>query len=197
MLRHCEEFFFLSHGVLVRVSGARKGSFDFRHLIAIIEHGSGGVLAEIGTLKALVWYGALLAPFPTKASILKLVSHIVLFGHRAEVLGLISGTRRLFILFRCLQCPALATCNVMFPFEVKFFRTLSILAWDVLQLVSILLHDALEARVSLNREDGHLLRHRLELRVVNVHSWGGLAFKILNNANKYIRLARIMGVIDE
>ena len=197
MLRHCEEFFFLSHGVLVRVSGARKGSFDFRHLIAIIEHGSGGVLAEIGTLKALVWYGALLAPFPTKASILKLVSHIVLFGHRAEVLGLISGTRRFLILFRCLQCPALATCNVMLSFEVEFLRTLSILAWDVLQLVSILLHDALEARVSLNREDGHLLRHRLELRVVNVHSWGGLAFKILNNANKYIRLARIMGVIDE
>ena len=53
---------------------------------------------------------------------------------------------------------------------IVLFMIAHILVWNILELLSILLSDATEARVSLDREDWDLLRHWLKLRIVNVHS---------------------------
>ena len=97
---------------------------------------------------------------------------------------MISGTGCTLILFRRVKCPALATRDVMFAFRVELLRSFCILTWDVLELVSVLFDNALEASVSLDCKHGDLLCHRLELGVVNVHSRRGFAFGILFITNK-------------
>ena len=55
-----------------------------------------------------------------------------------------------------------------------------VLTRHVLALVSILLHDAAEAWVALDRKDWDLLSNGLELRIVVVHAWRVVSFEILN-----------------
>ena len=59
---------------------------------------------------------------------------------------------------------------MMLASVIVLFLITHVLVWNKLELISILLGDATEARVFLDREDWDLLRHRLKLRIVNVHS---------------------------
>ena len=63
-------------------------------------------------------------------------------------------------------------------FWIVLLGRLDVLAWDVLQLLPILLNDAPEARISLNRKHGDFSAW-LELGVVLVHARGVMTFEIL------------------
>ena len=68
----------------------------------------------------------------------------------------------------------------MMPASVTvFFLITHVLAWNKFELLSVLLSDAAEARVFLDRKDWDLLCDWPKLRMVNVHSGRIMPFKIL------------------
>ena len=59
---------------------------------------------------------------------------------------------------------------MMLAYVIVLFLITHVLVWNIFELLSILLGDAAEAWVFLDRKDWDLLRHRLKLRMVNVHT---------------------------
>ena len=176
------------------MTGYGEGFFDLGHLVAIIEHRTWRILAEIGDFEALVGNSSMLTLVGSKAAILELSSILYLLGNRAQVLSVI-GRARIDLIFFCgFESPAFAFSDMVFALGViiVLHMVLHILTRQVFALFSILFHDTSEARVTLDREDWDLLSDGLELWIVVVHARRVMSFEILGRKTAILVMANCL-----
>ena len=143
-------------------------------------------MTEIVNFEAFSEHGSLLTLVSAKAAVFELGRVFDLLGYRLQVLSLICRAWVHFVALRCFQCPALAARDMMSTTGIVFVILGHVLVGHILSLLPVFLDNASEARVLLDREDGDLLRHRLELRVVLVHPRRVLPLEILLNKKPYL-----------